>query len=78
MKTRSIIRRTVAWLLLTTTLVFLVSGFGITEFRVVESVTFGLLTKPLSFQLHEVVWIPFLVLLITHIYLGTTGKKREV
>jgi cytochrome b subunit of formate dehydrogenase len=78
MKTRSIIRRTVAWLLATTTLVFLVSGFGITEFRVVESVTFGLLTKPLSFQLHEVIWIPFLILLIIHIYLGMTGKKREV
>jgi hypothetical protein len=78
MKKRSIIRRIVAWLLATTVLVFLISGFGITEFRVVEEATFGLLTKPLAFKMHEVIWIPFLMLMITHIYLGITRKKREV
>jgi cytochrome b subunit of formate dehydrogenase len=78
MKKRSIIRRTVAWSLAITTLVFLISGFGITEFRVVEAATLGLFTKPLAFKLHEVIWIPFLVLIITHIYLGITRKKQEV
>lgn len=78
MKKRSIIRLTVTWLLAITTLVLLISGFGITEFRVIEAATFDLFTKPLAFKLHEVIWIPFLVLLITHIYLGITRKKWEV
>jgi hypothetical protein len=67
----------VAWLLAITTLVFLASGFGITEFRVVEPATLGLLTKPVAFKLHEFIWIPFLVLLPAHIYLGITRRKKE-
>ena len=77
MKKRSIIKRMVACLLAITTLVFLVSGFGITEFRVVEPATLGLLTKPVAFKLHEFIWIPFLVLLAVHIYLGITGRKKK-
>ena len=47
--------------------VFLVTGFGITEFRVVEALTFGLLTKNLAFRIHENLWIPLVVLLVLHI-----------
>ena len=61
-------RKIIKWSLLVATVLFLVSGFGITHFRVVETVTFGLLTKPLAFKIHEYLWIPFLVLLIGHIF----------
>jgi hypothetical protein len=58
-------------------IVFLVSGFGITEFRIVETLTFGLLTKSLAFKIHEVVWIPFVILLVLHSYQGLSRKKKK-
>ena len=38
----------IRWSLLVVTVLFLVSGFGISHFRVVETITFGLLSKPLD------------------------------
>jgi len=58
--------RILLWLLITTAILFLITGFGITEYRTVEAVTFGLLTKPLAFKLHFLLWIPFVVLLAWH------------
>ena len=70
------VKRIVRWLLLTTTVLYLVTGFGITQFRIVESLTFGFLTKSLAFQLHNNLWIPFVILLVLHIYLSLTSKMR--
>ena len=53
---------------------YMISGFGITEFRVVEYLTFGLFTKRLAFEIHEYLWIPFVVLLILHIFLPSARK----
>lgn len=47
----------------------MLSGFGITKFGIVESLTFGLLTKKLAFEMHEYLWIPFVVLLVLHVFL---------
>jgi len=58
----------VHWSLLALVVLYFVTGFGIMEFRTVETLTFGLLTKTLSFKLHNNLWIPFLILLILHIY----------
>jgi cytochrome b subunit of formate dehydrogenase len=63
------------WSLLAVVIVFMVSGLGITYFRVVETATFGLLTKNLAFRIHEATWIPFTVLLILHI--TVTIKRRK-
>ncbi|MDD1662708.1 MAG: hypothetical protein LUQ60_03055 [Methanomicrobiales archaeon] len=72
------LRRAVGWLLLAFALLLIITGLGITEFRTVEAVTFGLLPKALSFQLHSLLWIPFLVILACHMLLscraGTRGK----
>jgi len=65
------------WALLVVAVIFLVSGFGITEFRIVEMLTFGLLTKSLAFKIHEVLWIPFAVLLVLHSYQGLSRKKKK-
>jgi cytochrome b subunit of formate dehydrogenase len=66
------------WALVVAALVFLISGFGITEFRIVETLTFGLLTKTLAFKIHEVFWIPFVILLVLHSYQGLSQKKKEL
>ena len=69
-------RRMVQGLLLAVIILYLISGFGITQFRIVEAATFGLLGKALSFQIHDYLWIPFVVLLLLHIYQGLRKKKN--
>jgi cytochrome b subunit of formate dehydrogenase len=71
-------RRVVLWLLLAVVVLYIITGFGITEYRIVEYVTFGLLAKPLAFMIHDNLLIPFIVLLILHIYqgFGKSTKKK--
>ena len=69
-----LVKRVIQSLLLIVTMVYMISGFGITEFRVVESITFGLFTKKLAFEIHDYLWIPFLVLLVLHIFLPLARK----
>ena len=75
------IKRTIRWLLFIFIVLYVVSGFGITEFRTVEAITFGLLTKNLSFTIHNNIWIPFVILLGTHILFSPISvliqKRRE-
>ena len=66
------------WTFAVVAVIFLISGFGITEFRIVETLTFGLLTKSLAFKIHEVIWIPFVVLLVLHSYQGLSRKKKKL
>lgn len=65
----------VHWTLLLVTLFYLLTGFGITQFRIVQAITLGLLTKPLAFTLHDILWIPFLVLLALHVVF-TLWRRR--
>ena len=67
-------------MLLIVTVVFLITGFGITEFRTVETLTFGWLTKNLAFKIHNNLWLPFIILLILHICLPFVfkWKRKEV
>ena len=63
----TVIRKTIRWLLLVAVILYALTGFGITEFRTVETLTFGLLTKNLAFRIHEILWIPFAILLAAHV-----------
>jgi len=72
----SLIRKIIQWLLLATAVLFLLTGFGITEFRVVETITFGWLSKSWAFKLHENLWIPFVILLVLHICLPFVFKRK--
>jgi cytochrome b subunit of formate dehydrogenase len=63
------VRKTIIWLLAIVLVLYLVSGFGITRFRIVEAATFGLLTRDLSFKIHNNLLIPFVILLILHLCL---------
>ena len=72
------IKIVVHWLLIIVTVLYLVTGFGITEFRIVETFTFGLLTKSLAFRLHDNLLIPFVILLILHILANILLRRCKV
>lgn len=72
-----LVKRTVQWLLLAVTVLFLITGFGITEFRVVETITLGWLSKNLAFKLHDDLWLPFVVLLVLHICLSFISDRKR-
>ena len=57
----------IQWALLGVTIIYEIRGLGITEFRIIEPATLGLLSKNLSFVIHDNLLIPFIVLLVLHI-----------
>ena len=64
------------WLLFIFSILLVITGLGITEWRTVEAVTFGLLPKALAFQLHSLLWIPFLAVLVAHMALSCRPWRR--
>jgi len=58
------------------TIIFLISGYGVSEYRLMEVITFGLLSKPLAFRIHSSLGLPFIALLLTHIYLVHIRKRK--
>ena len=70
------LRKVVGWLLLVLALLLVITGLGITDYRTVEAATFGLLPKALAFQLHTLLWIPFLIVLAGHIILTCRLKSK--
>ena len=69
MTNRHLIKGAIHWTLTVVIIVYLITGFGITEYRIVETLTFGLLTKSLAYEIHINLEIPFIVLLVMHICL---------
>lgn len=57
----------VRWLLFITVLLYILSGYGISEPKTVESLTFGLITKSVAFSIHDNLIIPFTLLMLLHI-----------
>jgi len=77
---RRLIRRIIGGSLFAITALYVVSGFGITAFRIITPVTFGLLDKPASFRIHDWLWAPFLILLCLHLvfrYLAREGRRNN-
>ena len=73
-----LVKRIIHWALFTVTLIYFVTGFGISEFRTVEALSFGVLTKSLAFKMHNSLWVPFIVLMALHIFFVLTKKRRKV
>jgi thiosulfate reductase cytochrome b subunit len=63
-------------LLTIVSILFIVTGLGISNYQVMESLTGGTLSKLTSFQIHSNLIIPFIVLIIAHIGF-TIGKKFQ-
>jgi len=74
---KNLSKRIIHWLLAVVIIVYVITGLGITEFRTVESLTFGLLTKSLAFKIHDSLLIPFLILLILHICFSSLTKLKN-
>ena len=74
-KGQDLLKKTVIWLLAIVIVLYGVSGFGITEFRTVETLTFGLLTKNLAFKIHNSLELPFIILLFLHLCLPFIFKR---
>ncbi|MGB8708004.1 MAG: cytochrome b/b6 domain-containing protein [Dehalococcoidia bacterium] len=74
---QNLAKQVVHWLLLVVIVLYILTGFGITSYRAVEFLTFGLLTKPLAFKIHDNLIIPFIVLIVLHIY-QQVKKASEV
>jgi thiosulfate reductase cytochrome b subunit len=72
---RPLYRRLVSWTLLALALLLILTGLGITEFRTVDPLTFGLLGKALAFQLHSLLWIPFIIVLFLHLALSCRIRR---
>jgi hypothetical protein len=68
MVNQRVVKSTIHWLLTALVIVYLITGFGITEYRIVEPLTFGLLTKSLAQRIHISIEIPFIILLVLHIW----------
>jgi len=56
---------------------YIVTGFGISNYQLIEAITFGLITKPIAFQLHSILIYPFAALLFIHILLTLRSKKGK-
>jgi cytochrome b subunit of formate dehydrogenase len=70
------LKRAVCGILALFLIVYVVTGYGITEFRTVEPLTFGIVDKVISMKLHEALGIPFLIVLLAHIYLSFLRKEE--
>ena len=62
-------------LLTVVVIIYLLTGFGITGYRVVEPLTLGLLTRNVAHMVHINLEIPFIVLLVLHIWLLPLLKR---
>jgi cytochrome b561 len=65
----NIIERIIHWSLLAVTAIYVISGIGITEYRTIEPLTLGLLSKNMSFTIHTNLGMPFLILLVLHVFI---------
>ena len=71
MKKYRVIKTSVDISLMVFIVLYIITGFGITEYHIVESITFSVLSKPVSHLIHSNLFIPFIILLILHILLST-------
>jgi len=76
MKILRIIKTLTHVLLTGVIIIFIITGFGISNYQIIESLTGGTLSKLASFQIHSNLIIPLIVLLVVHIAF-TAGKKLK-
>jgi dolichol kinase len=76
--THRIAKKAVHWLLVAVLLLYAITGLGITQYRIVEPATLGLLTKPVAFNIHDNLLVPLMVLLALHICQMLNNSCRRV
>jgi hypothetical protein len=76
MELLKVIKTTTHLLLTIVIILFILTGFGITNYQIIGPATAGILSKPASFQLHTNLIIPLIILLVAHM-MFTLGKKLQ-
>ncbi|PNX49822.1 MAG: hypothetical protein BV457_00345 [Thermoplasmata archaeon M9B1D] len=61
------IRKIIHYGLLIIIILYIITGFGITSYRIIEQLTFGLLLKPTASLIHFYLIYPLVVFLYLHI-----------
>ena len=74
---KRLVKKIIQWGLLIIIVIFIITGFGISRFQIIGPLTFGLLNKPLSYQIHSYLVLPLVIFLYLHVFL-TWKKKRKV
>ena len=64
-------------LLLAVIVLVVLTGYGITDYRIVEALTFGALSKSLSYRIHTLLVVPFVLLLAAHVGLFLWKKFKR-
>jgi hypothetical protein len=64
---QSLVKKIIDWMLYAVTILYIITGLGITQYRITERLTFGLLSKSFSLSIHENLLVPFLILLSMHL-----------
>lgn len=65
---RQKIRKATAYLALLTVLLYILTGYGITQYQIIEKLTFGILSKAWSFKIHMWLIWPLIIFLLVHLY----------
>lgn len=73
---RKSIKKIVQLILLILIAIVIISGLGISYYQSIEGITGGLLSKNLSFQLHTILFLPFLLILLIHIFFSWLWPKK--
>jgi len=68
------IAKLIHWLFTVFIILYITTGLGITNHQIIHTITFGLITKPLAFQLHVFLFYPFIILLFLHIIFSVKKK----
>ena len=77
------VKRTIAYLFLLVIILYVITGYGITKYQLVEGLTLGILDKATSFKIHHYLIYPLIILAISHIYFAfhhpedSKRKKRK-
>jgi cytochrome b subunit of formate dehydrogenase len=70
-------KKTVHIILGLLTILVIISGLGITYFRSIEVITLGLFDKNVSFQIHNLLFLPFLFILLIHVLFPWLWSKKQ-
>lgn len=62
------------WIALALLAFTLLTGYGISQFRIVGSLTFGLLNKAVAHRLHHYTDIPMIIFALIHIAIAVWGR----
>ncbi|OPX57407.1 MAG: hypothetical protein A4E25_02307 [Methanobacterium sp. PtaB.Bin024] len=75
---RKATKKTIHIILLILIVIVIVSGLGISYYQTIETITGGFLDKTLSFQIHSLLFLPFLLILLIHLFFSWLWPKKRI